>query len=174
MFRVYLSRSGHGSTNLLVYVGTIATYLRDDNGTNTLSGSSIHCCGIHRGRTYKESGMNPLGSRRRLPGDTGRGQCGHHIASGRRSSSRGDERRGATQSSPLRLGSSLCMLESLSGLLYVRCDGDAPRLVASSNSCVSTCSAGSWTYRTTDPRMKQFFTAICMALHQRYVRDAKA
>ena len=36
-----------------------------------------------------------------------------------------------------------------------------PLLVASSNSCVSTCSAGSCTYRTTDPRMKQFFTAIC-------------
>ncbi len=32
--------------------------------------------------------------------------------------------------------------------------------VASSSSWVSTCSAGSWTYRTTDPRMKQFFTAI--------------
>lgn len=31
-------------------------------------------------------------------------------------------------------------------------------LVASCSSCVSTSSPGSWTYRTTEPRMKQFFT----------------
>lgn len=29
---------------------------------------------------------------------------------------------------------------------------------ASCNNCVSTSSPGNWTYRTTDPRMKQFFT----------------
>lgn len=34
-------------------------------------------------------------------------------------------------------------------------------LAASCSSWVSTSSAGSWTYRTTDPRMKQFFTDSC-------------
>ena len=38
--------------------------------------------------------------------------------------------------------------------------GYAPRRVASSRSCVSTASGGSCTYLTTEPRMKQFFTAI--------------
>ncbi len=32
------------------------------------------------------------------------------------------------------------------------------RLVASSNNCLSTDSTGSWTYRTTDPRMKILLT----------------
>jgi hypothetical protein len=35
---------------------------------------------------------------------------------------------------------------------------DEPLRVASSNSWVSIACDGSWTYRTTDPRMKQFFT----------------
>lgn len=33
-------------------------------------------------------------------------------------------------------------------------------LAASCSSCVSTSSPGSWTYRTTEPRMKQFFTDL--------------
>jgi hypothetical protein len=46
------------------------------------------------------------------------------------------------------------------GSIAIRWMGALPLRVASSNSWVSTCSAGSWTYRTTDPRIKQFFTAI--------------
>lgn len=38
---------------------------------------------------------------------------------------------------------------------------NSPRLVASSSSVVSTDRAAIRTYRTTDPRMKQFLTAIC-------------
>lgn len=41
---------------------------------------------------------------------------------------------------------------------------------ASCSSCVSTSSAGSWTYRTTDPRMKQFFTDSCSRLKQDIAR----
>jgi hypothetical protein len=37
---------------------------------------------------------------------------------------------------------------------------DSPRLVASSNNVVSTFLAAIFTYRTTEPLMKQFLTAI--------------
>jgi hypothetical protein len=43
--------------------------------------------------------------------------------------------------------------------------GDEPLRVASSSNAVSTTDAGRWTYLTTDPRMKTFFTATCT--HQR-------
>lgn len=39
----------------------------------------------------------------------------------------------------------------------------SPRLVASSSNVVSTAVLGICTYRTTEPRIKQFFTDICNA-----------
>ena len=44
-----------------------------------------------------------------------------------------------------------------------------PRRVASSSSGVSTAAAGRWTYRTTLPRMKTFFTELCKPLYQHTV-----
>ena len=47
--------------------------------------------------------------------------------------------------------------------------GVEPLRVASSSNAVSTADAGRWTYLTTDPRMKTFFTATCT--RQRYMVD---
>lgn len=48
---------------------------------------------------------------------------------------------------------------------------NSPRLVASSSSVVSTDRAAIRTYRTTDPRMKQFFTAICQGASRQHLLD---
>lgn len=51
---------------------------------------------------------------------------------------------------------------------------DVPFRVASSSSSTLMALFGIWTYRTTEPRMKQFFTAICQSdthkSDQRFVR----
>lgn len=53
---------------------------------------------------------------------------------------------------------SLIIVPYRNSSIYYRVWAAASFRAASCRSCVSTSSPGSWTYLTTDPRMKQFFT----------------